>query len=62
MSPSTMRADGYAGNRTERRARKELFSDEEPGGQCSGWLEEEFDAPEAWTLASFDDLLPSEMI
>lgn len=62
MKPNTKRTGGNPGNADWANPRNEssLSKRGETQEQDSLWLLEEIDEPDAWTLASFADLLPQE--
>jgi hypothetical protein len=49
------------GDKGERQNGLSLSSNDEMREQNALWRLEEFDEPDVWTLASFDDLLPHEV-
>jgi len=61
MRPPTLEAGERAGHRASAQARSSSTRDEAHAEQYSGWALEDIDAPETWTLASFDDLVPLEL-
>ena len=50
---ATARSASYRGPSSRRDRAGEAYSD---------WLLEDIDAPEVWSLASFDDLVPRESV
>ena len=67
MSASVMVPRGFAGESAKVQAtspstRQRSIRGDASSDGYSAWLLEDIDAPEAWTLASFDDLVPRESV